>query len=110
MIELAPSQGENGHLQLLQFLVSNQWICTQGASEFGIEVVLFEVRWTRFTNASLHQQLYSLVAEQPDTNIRQIEMIFLYLAKCLYRGLLQHFLQYRRCTTITHKHTMILSH
>ena len=108
MIELAPSQRQDGHLQGGYLIIGLRGVSAQGTAELGIKIVFLEI--IRGTLAPLHQQFNGLIAEQPHTDIRQIEMILLQLSKCLYRWFLEHLLQHRRCTAIADEHPMILCH
>ncbi len=108
MIELTACQREDGNLQLPQFLVGYQWIGTQRTAKFRIKVVFPELGF--FCPTLFHQQFNCLVAQQPDADIRQIEMLFLQFAKGLHRGFLQHVFQYGRCLTAADEYPMVLGH
>ena len=81
----------------------------QGTAELGVEVVFFDGELSRpGVLGAFHQQLDSAVAEQPDANIGQVEMVFQQFRQALSIRLLQHHLQHIRRTTVTDKNTVVL--
>ena len=102
VIELPTCQGQNGHFQGGYLIVGLRGVCAQGTAELRVEVVFFLT--------ALYQQGNGLITEEPDTDIRQIEMILLKLSERLYRGFLEHLLQHRGRLAIADEHPVILRH
>ena len=65
---------------------------------------------TSITPAALPQQRDGLVAQQPHTYVRQIEMVALQVGQRLHAGLLQHPFQHVGTPATADKHAVVLGH
>ena len=80
MVELATLQRHNGYRELMQLGVVDGRMGAQRTAELAVEIVFLKAsrasRTSRTSHTTLHEQLHGAVGEQPDTDIRQIEMVF----------------------------------
>ena len=111
MIELTAWQRHHSHRQRLQFRVVNRRIGPQCTTEFRIQIVFAEIHAIGSPvarSAALLQQPHRLVAQHPDADIRQVEVVLQQLRQRLRRRLLQHLFQDVRRTAVAHEHPVVL--
>ena len=89
----------------MQLWVIDGWMSAQRAAELTVEVVFLDMVTL---DRTFHQELHSTVGEQPNTDIRQIEMVFEQFCEAFGTGLLQHLLQHVRGATVADKDPVIL--
>ena len=111
MVELSSRQGHDGYRQLAQFFIIDGGVGAQRAAKLRVKVVFFKGELSGRTagnSRALHEQLDRLVAQQPDADVRQVEMVFLQHCQLFHAGFLQHLLQHARRLTATDEDTMVL--
>ena len=111
MVELTARQRYDGYCQLVQFFVFNEGVSAQRTTELSVEVVLLEGEpsgRTAGNSRALHEQLYCLVTQQPDADVRQVVMVFLQCCQLLYAWLLQHLLQHIGSSAVADEDTVVL--
>ena len=107
MIELTAWQRHHSHRQRLQFRVVNGGIGPQRTTELRIQIVFAETGSPNI-HRFLLQQPHRLVAQHPDADIRQIEVVLQQFRQRLRRRLLQHLLQDVRRTAVAHEYPVVL--
>ena len=124
MIELATRERHYGHGQLAQGGVVERGMRAQRTSEVGIQVVeghllarngrqrlpAVEPRHGIDRNAARHEQTDGTVAEQPDADVGQIELLPLERLKLFHGRLLKHLAQDMRRRTVGNEDTVIAGH
>ena len=78
---------------------------TQCQTEIGIHVI---ERKLSFLVRTLYQQFYSLIAQQPDTDVHQEQMGLHQLTEFFHRWFLKHKVQLVRCSTGRHEYPVVL--
>ena len=107
MVELATRQRHDGYRQRLQLRVVDGRLSAQGAAEIGVQVIFADASPPSIHRPP-HEQLHGTVAEQPDADVRQVEMVLLQFGQPLDAGLLQHLLQHAGRPAVADEDTMIL--
>ena len=122
VVELATGQREDGHAELLQLVVVEGGIGAEAAAEVGVEVVVADAHSvaTIVSGAGiagafvgrelglLHEQLDGTVAQQPNADVSQVEVVAQESVERLDGGFLQHTLQHRRVIACRYEDSMVL--
>ena len=106
VIERSPCQRHNSHCQFVQFRVVNGRMCAQRTTKLRIQVI-FVYLCAPGIHRTFHQQLHSTVAQQPDADISQIEVVLQQRSQRFGTGFLEHHLQNVGCTLVTDKHPVV---
>ena len=122
VVELATGQREDGHAELLQLVVVEGGLGAQTAAEVGVEVVVADAHSVASIVSGagiagafvgrelglLHEQLDGAVAEQPYTDVGQVEVVAKKAVERLDRRFLQHALQHRRVIACRYEDSVVL--
>ena len=105
MIKLTSGQRQDSHTQPIQFFICNTRMFTQGQSELGIHIVIWE--FTSFFR-TFYQQINSPITQQPNTDIHQEQVSLHQFSQLLDRRFLKHKVQFIGIATRRNKHPVIL--
>ena len=106
MIEIPPFQRQDGHRQAVQLRVVQRRTVSQCQTELGVHVVK---RQLPVTVRTLHHQFHRPVAQQPNPDVHQEQMLAHQCAQLGHTGFLQHESQPLRRPAVRYEHPMVLS-
>ena len=106
VVELTARQRQDSHLQAVQLLIHDAWMCPQCQSELRVHVV--ELHAPVLVGRTFHHQLDGTVTQQPDADVHQEQVILHQLAHFLHARFLQHEVQLLRFLPRRYEHPVVL--
>ena len=106
MVKVPAFQRQDGHRQAVQFRVVQRRAVAQCQTELRVHIVK---RQPAVTIRTLHHQFYRPVAQQPDSDVHQEQVLAHQCAQLGHTGFLQHESQPLRRTAFRYEYPMVLS-